>query len=69
MYAIRSYYAAGCPLAAELQVAEHAQMGKQAGLLENITERPTVGGQPVPVVLPDPALERQPAMGGAFQSG
>ena len=55
------------PLQAVAQIAQHAQVIEQAGLLEDIADRAPVHRQPVPAVLPDLAVDRQPALRRALQ--
>ncbi len=67
-------HAAACGwLAAQavFDVAAHAQVVEQAGLLEHVAQRAPVWGQPLPTgfVLPDLAVHDHAALGGALQPG
>jgi hypothetical protein len=59
----------GAALQAETQVAEHIEMGEQAGFLEDVANWPLVRGQPGFLVLPNFAFKCQSTAGRPFQPG
>ena len=68
MVKVASPLFAGNARAPIIEVGAHRQVGKQIGLLKHITERTLMRGEKLPLVLPDLAIDDQPAARGPLQT-